>query len=208
MMPTTQGPQQFVLLPPRGGILANTAAASPLSVRSFLRNLESARGAATASIRVRPGRSAPDVRVLDSIHEDGAKLVEMSASRASDLRAVQPGLRVVPVVYYFPAVTPRPEVASRPKALFSNIGPEIDLTGPGVGIVSTVPGGYAALGGTSMACPAVTGVAARLLAGRPDVLGMSRDLARSDAIAGVLLDAAQALGFGPEFEGQGMPLIT
>ena len=46
-------------------------------------------------------------------------------------------------------------------AAFSNVGAEIDLTAPGVAVVSAVPGGYAAWDGTSMACPAVTGAAAR-----------------------------------------------
>lgn len=90
-------------------------------------------------------------------------------------------------------------------AAFSNIGPEIDLTGPGVAILSTVPGGYTPMSGTSMACPAVTGFAAKLLATRADILGMSRSPARSEAIVQALLQAAKSLGFGPRYEGQGLP---
>jgi subtilisin len=90
-------------------------------------------------------------------------------------------------------------------AAFSNIGPEMDLTGPGVGILSTVPGGYAPMSGTSMACPAVTGLAAKLLSAHSDILNMSRDQARSDAMARTLLQAASSLGFGPQYEGQGLP---
>jgi subtilisin len=89
---------------------------------------------------------------------------------------------------------------------FSNVGPEIDLTAPGVGIVSTVPGGYAAMDGTSMASPAATGFAAALLAGLPAVLGMPRDENRSDAIAKALLTAAQTRQFPAELEGKGLPL--
>lgn len=90
-------------------------------------------------------------------------------------------------------------------ASFSNVGPEIDLAGPGVGVISTVPGGYAIMSGTSMACPAVTGVAARLLAADAGIMGMPRDQARSDAIAKLLLQSARLLGFGPTFEGCGLP---
>jgi subtilisin family serine protease len=93
--------------------------------------------------------------------------------------------------------------ASNFLAAFSNIGPEIALTGPGVGIISTFPGGYAVLDGTSMACPAVTGMAAKLLSARPDILAMNRDQARSDAMAHALLLEAKPLGFGSNFEGRG-----
>jgi subtilisin len=90
---------------------------------------------------------------------------------------------------------------------FSNVGVEIDLTGPGDGIISTFPSGYAVLDGTSMACPAVTGAAAKLLATRPDILSMSRDQARSDAMAKAVFEKAKSLGFGPTFEGQGLMRI-
>lgn len=91
-------------------------------------------------------------------------------------------------------------------AAFSNVGQEVDLTGPGVGILSTVPGGYAPMSGTSMACPAVTGFAARLLSKLPDILAMSHEQARSDALAATLLQAARRRGFTPDLEGNGLPL--
>jgi subtilisin len=113
----------------------------------------------------------------------------------------------------FPAGTPESEYVATPRgrdrrnflASFTNVGPEIDLVGPGVAIVSTVPGGHAAMSGTSMACPAVTGAAALVLAAAPAVLAMPRGRERSDAMARTLLAAARALGFGAVNEGQGMP---
>ena len=90
-------------------------------------------------------------------------------------------------------------------AAFSNVGPEIDLTGPGVGIVSTLPGGhYGVMSGTSMACPAVTGAVAALLAGKPEILALPRGRERSIAILKLINQAAKPLGFTKELEGLGL----
>ncbi len=90
-------------------------------------------------------------------------------------------------------------------AAFSNIGTELDVAGAGVGVVSTVPGGYAPMSGTSMACPAVTGVVARLLAQTPEVLRMAPTSDRADAIKKLLFGRAGTLGFKLELEGKGLP---
>ena len=89
-------------------------------------------------------------------------------------------------------------------ANFSNTGEEIDFVGPGVGVVSTVPAdGYSVMDGTSMACPAITGMMARLLSANPAVRNMPRNQARSDEILKLAFLAAKKLGFGPNFEGSG-----
>ncbi|MFM9958363.1 MAG: S8 family serine peptidase [Phycisphaerales bacterium] len=92
-------------------------------------------------------------------------------------------------------------------ARFSNIGPEIKLAGPGVGVVSTVPEGWGVMSGTSMACPAVAGAAAALLAANPGIMQLGRNAQRRDAIAGLLLQSARSLGLGLTFEGSGIPVV-
>lgn len=52
-------------------------------------------------------------------------------------------------------------------AAFSAVGPQIAVSAPGVAVVSTVPGGYAALDGTLPAAAHVTGLAALVLAHHP-----------------------------------------
>lgn len=88
---------------------------------------------------------------------------------------------------------------------FSNFGAELDLTGPGVGIISTVPGSYTEISGTSMACPAVTGAAARVLASGK-LLKKKRDAVRSEEMVKALLATAQPRGLGEILEGHGLPL--
>ena len=70
--------------------------------------------------------------------------------------------------------------------------------------MSTVPGSYAEISGTSMACPAAVGAAARAIAGTP-IIKMKRNARRAEAIVKAVLASAKPLGFGPTFEGLGIP---
>lgn len=95
-------------------------------------------------------------------------------------------------------------------AQFSCHGPEIDVCGPGVAIVSSVPpSGYAAWDGTSMATPHVTGLAALVLAHHPDFRdgGLQlRGAARVDRLFELLRGSATPLDFGDlERSGAGLP---
>ena len=91
--------QQYIILPTRG-LQADPLTSSP-SLDAFLRQFENARTfsaarsfAAGASMHIQS-----NFRVLDSISENGAKLVEMTAAAANEIFAHEPGLRIVPVVY-------------------------------------------------------------------------------------------------------------
>lgn len=81
-------------------------------------------------------------------------------------------------------------------AYFSTRTNAIDLTAPGVGVITSVPrrfdrddgnpDGYAALDGTSFSSPIVAGAAGWVRAVRPDLL--------NDQVAGVLRDSTRDLG--------------
>ncbi len=90
-------------------------------------------------------------------------------------------------------------------ASFSNIGPEVDFIGPGVGIISWVSkDSKGVMDGTSMACPAVAGLFARLLSRDPEILSAERNQQRSDDIIRMANSKAVPIGFGPEYEGAGL----
>jgi len=117
--------QRFILLPPRG--LQATAGISNPATTSFLLSLDPRAGSTPRAISAGSPRSKVKMKVLDSVHEDGAKLVELPAEQASDLRAEQPGVRIVPVVYYYPAIAPRPTPISSPSAAAAITSTKITL---------------------------------------------------------------------------------
>jgi hypothetical protein len=93
----------------------------------------------------------------------------------------------------------------------SNVGLEINLCAPGVGIISAIRGGgLAMMTGTSQAAAAISGLAARLLSAAPHIRKADRDDDRARRIREMILEAARRLQFGPApcpYEGQGMPCL-
>ncbi len=96
-------------------------------------------------------------------------------------------------------------VGDRFFARFSNIGPEVDFIGPGVGIISWVSEHEkGVMDGTSMACPAVSGLFARLLSRESAILEREKDQQRSDDIIKLAFSHAKPIGFGRQYEGVGL----
>jgi subtilisin family serine protease len=95
-------------------------------------------------------------------------------------------------------------------ARFTCHGPQVRACAPGVGIISSVPGGgYAAWDGTSMADPHLTGLGALLASYHPDVAGVSRrDAGWVDRLFDLVLTAAQPVGISPDYAGVGLPVAS
>ena len=94
---------------------------------------------------------------------------------------------------------------------FVSVGPAINYVGPGVAIISTVPGAsdgsapYAAMSGTSMAAPAVCAALATVLSRDQTYLAMPRDIHRAARAATLLFQSCRDLGLSPQYQGLGLP---
>jgi subtilisin family serine protease len=95
-------------------------------------------------------------------------------------------------------------------ANFSNLGPQLICTAPGVGIISTVPAEngnaapYAARSGTSMAAPVACGALASVLAQDTVYRDMKRGPERAQRAATILFASLRPLGLNPVYAGYGL----
>jgi subtilisin family serine protease len=91
-------------------------------------------------------------------------------------------------------------------ARFSNVGPQISVTGLGVGVTSTLPGNQLGImSGTSMAAPMIAGCAASLLSTDATIFGMPRDQARAQAITRLVTASCAKVFKDLHHEGFGLP---
>jgi subtilisin family serine protease len=87
-------------------------------------------------------------------------------------------------------------------ASFTNRGPEVDVCAPGVAIASTVPQGFAAWDGTSMACPMITGLLALALESAPWLRTGTRYT--PDMLAALVASTAAPTGMPQPYAGTGL----
>ncbi|MHA7130715.1 S8 family serine peptidase [Algoriphagus namhaensis] len=106
-----------------------------------------------------PPSAALDAAVV-ALGASGVKVALAAGNEGQNANNSSPARANGTNVYTVSAIDSNDRFAS-----FSNFGnPPVDFAAPGVGVLSTVPGGYASYNGTSMASPHVAGI---LLTGNP-----------------------------------------
>ncbi|MGE5830723.1 MAG: S8 family serine peptidase, partial [Micromonosporaceae bacterium] len=117
-----------------------------------------------------------------------------------------------PESYHATQVAGTPTAEGYFSAKFTCHGPEVDVCGPGVAVVSSVPPhNYAAFDGTSFAGPHVAGLAALVLAHHADFRDrfMLRNAARVDRLFEIIRGSCRPLALGdPGRSGAGLPDAT
>src|SRR5688500_13984354 len=111
--------QKFILLPAKGLVARHRDDPTVDSnVTDFLANLSGhTRSIRPFVMKTSRLKQPLPIKVLDSIHEDGAKLIEIDPSKISDLHLAFPGVRIISEVFFHKAVLPRQRLAPGIKKL-------------------------------------------------------------------------------------------
>jgi subtilisin len=152
------------------------------------------------------------VMVVAAAGNHGAKKIAFPASEVTVVSVAAMGCSTTfpaDSQHAFQTSTPAGKIPSHFIASFSNAGKNLLCSSVGVAVISTVPGNkYYAMDGTSMAAPAVCGIAACLLSATRNrkILKMPADANRSAAMRGLLYTSCNTLGFALSREGtRGLP---
>lgn len=122
----------------------------------------------------------PIVDAIKKAEEKGVIFIAAASNegKSNDTTSVYPANAQTPNMISVAGSNPNDQ-----KPVWSNYGRKVDIAAPGENILSTIPGGYKALSGTSMATPMVSGLVALMKSLDNDLTGaQARSILQSTGV--------------------------